>query len=113
MIVCQTSIRPFCKKMFLNYFPSVADMMKCYKGQPQSATENLFYNFPHHLARSQMSTKSIIGKGCEAITCGQKMKTWESQMRKLTAVYSLVVNASEGAREESEKKEVKTGKRKS
>lgn len=62
----------FSKKMFLNYFPSAADMMKCYKGQPQSATENLFDNFPHHLTRSQMSTKSVIGTGCEAIKSGQK-----------------------------------------
>lgn len=32
---------------------------------------------------------------------------------KLKAVYSLVVDVSEGAREESEKKGAKTGKRKS
>lgn len=81
MILCQTSIRQFCKKMFLNYFLSTADMMKCYKGQQHFATENLFYNFPHHLTRSPMSTKSIIGIGCEAIKNGWKVKTWKSQMR--------------------------------
>lgn len=70
MILGQTSIRQLCKKMFLNYFPSTADMMKCYKGHRHSATENVFYNFPHHLARSPMSTKSTIGTGCEAIKNG-------------------------------------------
>lgn len=74
MILCQTNIRQFCKKMFLNHFPSTADMMKCYKGQQRSATANVFYNFCHHLTRSQMSTKSIIGIGCEAIKNGWKWR---------------------------------------
>lgn len=85
MILCQTSIRQLCKKMFLNYFPSAADMMKCYKGHHHSAAENLSYNFPHHLTRSPMSTKSIIGKGCEAIKSGWKWRhgnhRWEIDSR--------------------------------
>lgn len=35
--------------MILNYFPFTADMMKCYKGQLHTATENVFYNFLHYL----------------------------------------------------------------
>lgn len=97
MILCQTSIRPFCKKMFRNYFPSAADMMKCYKGQPQSATENLFYNFPHHLTRSAMSTKSIIDIGCEAIKMDENEDMGITD-EKLTAVYSLVVDVSDRVR---------------
>lgn len=85
MILGQTSIRQLCKKMFLNYFPSTADMMKCYKGHRHSATENVFYNFHHHLARSPMSTKSTIGTGCEAIKNGWKWRhgnhRWEIDSR--------------------------------
>lgn len=30
--MCQSSIRHSCKEMFLNNFPSIGGMMKCYKG---------------------------------------------------------------------------------
>lgn len=64
---CQTSIRQFCKEMILNYFPSTADMMKCYKGQ-----RPLKIYFIISSIISPMSTKSIIGIGCEAIKNGGK-----------------------------------------
>lgn len=104
MILGQTSIRQLCKKMFLNYFLSTADMMKCYKGHRHSATENVFYNFPHHLARSPMSTKSTIGTGCEAIKMDENEDMGITD-EKLTAVYSLVVDVSDRVREKVRGKE--------
>lgn len=75
----------FVRKCVSTIFPTTTDMMKCYKGHQHPATENVFYNFPHHLTRSQMSTKSIIGIGCEAIKNGWKWRhgnhRWETDSR--------------------------------